>query len=161
MLEKMKEAPDLAGNATDEEYDQYFKYIYSLAAEDFPDPQELIKKWEYAISGTPEATDERFQFKDNYNIEIILDSSGSMNNMVNGKSQMDLAKETINKFLSSQFFATAFNCFCASPSTLNPMTLTTEALSKIEKDLENTGDKKLEEIEKEINEKYNSNVSQE
>jgi Ca-activated chloride channel homolog len=101
MLKKMKEAPALPENATDEEYDQYFKYIYSLAAEDFPDPQELIKKWEYAISGTPEATDDRFQFKDNYNIEIILDSSGSMNNMVNGKSQMDLAKETINNFLST------------------------------------------------------------
>jgi Ca-activated chloride channel homolog len=101
MLEKMKEAPNLPENATEEEYDQYFKYIYSLAADDFPDPQELIKKWEYAISGTPEATDERFQFKDNYNIEIILDSSGSMNNMVNGKTQMDLAKETINNFLST------------------------------------------------------------
>ncbi|MCC5804410.1 VWA domain-containing protein [Rossellomorea vietnamensis] len=101
MLKEMKKAPALPDNPSDEEYDQYFTYIYSLASEDFPDPQELIKKWEYAISGTPDATDDRFQFKDNYNIEIILDSSGSMNNTVNGRTQMDLAKETINNFLAS------------------------------------------------------------
>jgi Ca-activated chloride channel homolog len=39
--------------------------------------------------------------------------------------------------------------------------LVTESLNKIEIDLENTGDKKIDEIEKEINEKYNSNFSQE
>ncbi|QTC41011.1 VWA domain-containing protein [Bacillus sp. V3] len=99
-LEKMKEAPSLPEEPSEEEYNKYFKYIYSLAAEDFPDPQELLKKWEYALSGTPETTDERFKFKDNYNIEIILDASGSMKNLINGKTQMELAKESIKSFLS-------------------------------------------------------------
>jgi Ca-activated chloride channel homolog len=100
MLGGMKEAPSLPEEPSEEEYNQYFKYIYSLAAEDYPDPQDLLKKWEYALSGTPETTDERYQFKDNYNIEIILDASGSMKNVINGKTQMELAKESINNFLT-------------------------------------------------------------
>ncbi|MEW4309235.1 VWA domain-containing protein [Rossellomorea marisflavi] len=101
ILEEMDEAPPLPEQPTEEELDQYFRYIYSLVKEDFPDPQEVLKKWEFNMFGSPEASDERYQFKDNYNIEIILDASGSMQNKVDGKTQMELAKDAINKFLSS------------------------------------------------------------
>ncbi|MCR8850845.1 VWA domain-containing protein [Rossellomorea sp. SC111] len=101
LFKEVKNAPSLSEDPSEEEYDQYFKYLYSLAAVDFPDPQDLVKKWEYSMSGTPNTTDERYQFKDNYNIEIILDSSGSMKNDVEGKTQMDLAKQAINDFLST------------------------------------------------------------
>ncbi|WP_061810887.1 VWA domain-containing protein [Rossellomorea vietnamensis] len=101
LFKEVKSAPSLSEDPSEEEYDQYFKYLYSLAAVDFPDPQDLVKKWEYSMSGTPNTTDERYQFKDNYNIEIILDSSGSMKNDVEGKTQMDLAKQAIKDFLST------------------------------------------------------------
>ncbi len=101
LFKEVKKAPPLSEHPSEEEYDQYFKYLYSLAAVDFLDPQDLVKKWEYSMSGTPNTTDERYQFKDNYNIEVILDSSGSMKNDVKGKTQMDLAKQGINDFLST------------------------------------------------------------
>lgn len=101
LFKEVENAPPLSEHPSEEEYDQYFKYLYSLAAVDFPDPQDLVKKWEYSMSGTTNTTDERYQFKDNYNIEIILDSSGSMKNDVEGKTQMDLAKQAINDFLST------------------------------------------------------------
>ncbi|WP_370296574.1 VWA domain-containing protein [Rossellomorea marisflavi] len=101
ILDEIDEAPPLPEQPTEEELDQYFRYIYSLVKEDFPDPQEVLKKWQFTLSGTPEASDERYQFKDNYNIEIILDASGSMKNKVDGKTQMELAKDAINEFLST------------------------------------------------------------
>lgn len=101
VLEKIKEAPPLGDQPSEEDYDHYFNMLYSLISKDFPDPEEVLKKWEYALSGTPDASDERFKFKDQYNVEIILDSSGSMNNLVGNKTRMDLAKESINRFLST------------------------------------------------------------
>jgi Ca-activated chloride channel homolog len=100
-LEATKNSPPLNENATEEEYDQYFQYLYSLFANDFADPDDLINKWEFTMSGSPNVQDSRYQFKENYNIEIILDSSGSMANIAEGgKTQMELAKEAINDFLS-------------------------------------------------------------
>lgn len=101
VMKEIRKAPSLSENPTEEEYDNYFKYLYSLVSEDFQDPQELLKKWEYAVSGTPNATDEKYKFKENYNIEVILDSSGSMKNKVGNQTQMALAKESIHNFLST------------------------------------------------------------
>lgn len=98
--QEIKDLPPLKKNPTDEELNQYMKYIYSLVATDFPNPQDLISKWEFSMSGNPDLPDSRYQFKENYNIEIILDSSGSMANVINGKTMMELAKQTINDFLS-------------------------------------------------------------
>lgn len=99
--EEIKDLPPLNENPSEEELNEYMKYIYSLVATDFQDPNDLLNKWEFSMSGNPDLPESRFQFKDNYNIEIILDSSGSMANTINGKTMMDLAKESINNFLSS------------------------------------------------------------
>jgi Ca-activated chloride channel homolog len=100
-LETIKDLPPLDESASEEEYDQYFQYIYSLFATDFADPDDLISKWEFSMFGDPKMEDSRYQFKENINIEIILDSSGSMANIAEGgKTQMKLAKEAINEFLS-------------------------------------------------------------
>jgi Ca-activated chloride channel family protein len=51
--------------------------------------------------GSPDIEDERFQFKDNLNVEILLDASGSMANQIDGRSMMDIAKESIKEFAES------------------------------------------------------------
>ncbi|GAA0588703.1 hypothetical protein GCM10009001_00740 [Virgibacillus siamensis] len=97
-----KKLPSLSENASEKELNKYFNYIYSLVARDFPNPQDMVKKWEFASFGNPNLPDSRYHFKKNYNIEIILDASGSMGAIASGgKTRMELAKETINEFLSN------------------------------------------------------------
>ncbi|MDN7244893.1 VWA domain-containing protein [Planococcus shenhongbingii] len=98
-LEAFGDVPPLTENATEEEMDLYFNYLYSLMAHDFQNPQDVLDQLEYALSGTPEA-DERFAFKENYNVEIILDASGSMANYIGGETRMELAKDSIRKFMA-------------------------------------------------------------
>jgi Ca-activated chloride channel homolog len=101
VIERIKDLPPLPEKPSEEEYDKYFQYVYSLAANDFPDPDDLVKKWEFSMYGSPEMENPKFKFKENYNVEIILDSSGSMNAKVGDKTQMELAKEAINDFVSN------------------------------------------------------------
>jgi Ca-activated chloride channel homolog len=101
VIERIKDLPPLPEKPNEEEYDKYFQYVYSLAANDFPDPDDLVKKWEFSMYGSPEMENTKFKFKENYNVEIILDSSGSMNAKVGDKTQMELAKEAINDFVSN------------------------------------------------------------
>ena len=98
---EIENLPPLPEEPTEKQYDQYFKFIYSLVAEDFPDPSELINKLKFSSYGNPSLDDSRYTFKENYNIEIILDSSGSMAEQIDGKSRMELAKEAINQFISN------------------------------------------------------------
>ena len=99
--EEMADIGPLGENPTDEDYELYLRKMYWLVAEDYPDPQDVIKKWEFASFGNPDLPDERFHFKENYNVEIILDSSGSMANPAGSGTRMDVAKESINNFLSA------------------------------------------------------------
>jgi Ca-activated chloride channel homolog len=101
IIEKIKNLPSMPTNGTEDEYNKYFQYIYSLAATDFPNPEDIVNKWEFSMYGNPNLPDSKYQFKDNYNIEIILDSSGSMGFQIDGKTQMELAKEAINEFVSN------------------------------------------------------------
>ncbi|SFD94560.1 Ca-activated chloride channel family protein [Lentibacillus persicus] len=98
--EKMQKLGKMSENPTDEEYKKYLRYIYSLVAQDYPSPEDMIKKWEFASFGSPDLPDTKFHFKDNYNIEIVLDSSGSMANPASNGTRMDVAKKSINNFLS-------------------------------------------------------------
>ncbi|WP_345242922.1 VWA domain-containing protein [Pontibacillus salipaludis] len=100
IIDDLNQLDPLPENSNEETKKQYFRYMYSLIAKDFPDPQNTIKKWEYGASGNPDLPDAKFQFKDNYNVEVILDASGSMAAMVDGQTRMDLAKESIQQFLS-------------------------------------------------------------
>ncbi|WP_174614161.1 VWA domain-containing protein [Virgibacillus ihumii] len=102
IINKMEKIGKLPKQATDKQMETYFSYIYSLVSVDFPNPEDVIKKWQFASFGNPKLPDARYHFKENYNIEIILDASGSMAALAqNGKTRMQLAKETINSFLSS------------------------------------------------------------
>ncbi|MUV39189.1 uncharacterized protein JNUCC1_03062 [Lentibacillus sp. JNUCC-1] len=94
--EKLKPLPK---DASEKELDLYYNYIYSLVAEDFPDPQETIKKWEFGSFGDPDLPDSRYHFKENYNIEVLLDASGSMGAYIGEQTMMQIAKESINNFM--------------------------------------------------------------
>ncbi|MBS4206163.1 VWA domain-containing protein [Lederbergia citrea] len=101
VIEEIKDMPPLSEDASEEEYEKYFQYVYAQVATDFPNPEDLINKWEYSMSGDPAVKDGRFTFKENYNVEVILDASGSMAHTIGGKTMMELAKEAISKFLAS------------------------------------------------------------
>ncbi|SFA91019.1 Ca-activated chloride channel family protein [Lentibacillus halodurans] len=89
----------LPEDANEEQLNAYYQYIYSLVAEDFPDPQDTIKKWEFGSFGNPDLPDARYHFKENYNVEVLLDASGSMGNYIGDKTMMQIAKESINDFM--------------------------------------------------------------
>ncbi|WP_035298881.1 vWA domain-containing protein [Brevibacillus thermoruber] len=79
----------------------YYLALLGLFAEDYPEPQEIINQIKLASFGSPEMDDPRFQFKEQYNVMIVLDASGSMGNMAGGKTRMEAAKEAIRSFAAS------------------------------------------------------------
>ena len=79
----------------------YWAKLLSLFAEDYPDPADLLSEWKMTEFGNPEWNDPRLQFKENYNVEIILDASGSMANVIGDKTMMELAKEAIRDFAAA------------------------------------------------------------
>ncbi|WP_100012982.1 vWA domain-containing protein [Lentibacillus sediminis] len=83
---------------SEEEADAYWQKLLSLFAEEFPDPQDVVDQWGTYDVGGPEINGEEIQFKENYNVEIILDSSGSMANYQGDQTRMELAKEAIAEF---------------------------------------------------------------
>lgn len=91
----------MSANPKDEEYEKYLRFIYWLVSKDYSNPEDTIKKWKFAEFGNPDLPDSRYHFKENYNIEVILDSSGSMAADAGGQTRMELAKEAINQFLSN------------------------------------------------------------
>lgn len=99
VLEDVRKLEPLPEDATEEQLNAYFKYLYSLVAEDYPDPKDTIKKWEFGSFGDPDLPDSRFHFKENYNIEVLLDGSGSMGAYIGNKTMMQIAKEAINNFM--------------------------------------------------------------
>ncbi|MBH0159034.1 VWA domain-containing protein [Fictibacillus sp. 5RED26] len=97
-LDKM---PPLNNDASEKEKELYWNNILYMFHEDFIDPQTVLEKWKMESFGSPEIKDPRFKFKENLNVEIVLDASGSMNGKIGGKTKMDLAKESITEFASS------------------------------------------------------------
>lgn len=64
----------------------------------FESPDDLMEKLNYTLD-TGEMGDSKYSFKDNLNVVVLLDSSGSMGKLVQGKSQMQIAKETLRNFM--------------------------------------------------------------
>ncbi|WP_167578719.1 vWA domain-containing protein [Jeotgalibacillus proteolyticus] len=100
LIEEYGDFPRLPEEPTEEELDAYFTYLYSLVKNSFPDPKDVLDFLTFELSGTPEA-DPRYSFKENYNIEVILDASGSMAAYAGEETRMELAKREITSFLSS------------------------------------------------------------
>ncbi|CAM4219667.1 D-amino acid dehydrogenase, large subunit [Lederbergia lenta] len=99
--EELKKLPALKEEANEVEIEKYWAKLLSLFAEDYPNPERLIEDWKKDDFGNPELGDPRLAFKENYNVEIILDASGSMAAEMDGKSMMELAKESIQTFAAN------------------------------------------------------------
>ncbi|REK66943.1 MAG: magnesium chelatase [Brevibacillus sp.] len=86
----------------DEEIIQlYYLALLGLFAEDYPDPEEIINQIKLSSFGSPDMDDPRYQFKEQYNVMIVLDASGSMGHMAGSKTRMEAAKEAIRSFAAS------------------------------------------------------------
>lgn len=79
----------------------YWTQLLGLFAEDYLSPQMVVDRWRMASFGSPDVGDARFQFRENFNVEIILDASGSMAEKIGGTTKMELAKEAIKEFAES------------------------------------------------------------
>lgn len=95
--EVLRQLPNIE-NPDEEIMEMYYLALLGLFAEVYPDPQQMIDQIKLVSFGNPEIDDPRYQFKDQYNVEIILDASGSMAESVGGKTRMEAAKEAIKEF---------------------------------------------------------------
>lgn len=90
--------PALSEEATDQELTSLFEHLYSLFKKEYEDPKAVM------ASGTVVAPDQETASEvkeETFNIEVILDSSGSMAKQMDGKTRMELAIESIEKFAAS------------------------------------------------------------
>ena len=98
ILDKMPTVVD----GMDEAYLQlYWNQLLGLFSEDYLSPQMVVDRWKMASFGSPDIEDARFQFREHFNVEIILDASGSMAGKMGDKTKMQLAKEAIKEFAES------------------------------------------------------------
>lgn len=101
VIDEVNKLPAIEEGAEEEFLKAYWNQLLSLFAVDYKDPQIILEKLKVKSFGSPDIEDPRYQFKDNLNVEIILDASGSMKAQVNGRTKMELAKEAIDTFTSS------------------------------------------------------------
>ncbi len=97
--ELTKNLPDISGNPTTEELDRYYEAILSVFQQDYVGPGDLLEKMKFQSIGNPEIEDSRYQFKENLNVMVILDASGSMANIEGSETRMDAAKKAITEFV--------------------------------------------------------------
>lgn len=96
--EALNAIPPLSEDADDQELNHLFSYLYSLFKMDYKDPKEALTSYSLKGKGSEEGSKEKAA---TFNVEIILDSSGSMANYMGAKTRMDLAKVAIKEFASS------------------------------------------------------------
>lgn len=101
MLDFVKDTLPPIEDSFDHDYlDKWWLAYRYLFAGDYPDPKQILKSMSFDHFGNPGIEDNRFHFKDQINVLVILDVSGSMANTINGKSMMDIAKNSIREFTS-------------------------------------------------------------
>ena len=100
MRQELRSLPALSESASEQEVLAYYTYLYSLFKMDYPDPSDIIESFKYTVSSEDDIPSD-VQEVEQYNVEVILDSSGSMANKIQSKTRMELAKESIQKYLSS------------------------------------------------------------
>ncbi|MCM3324861.1 MULTISPECIES: VWA domain-containing protein [Cytobacillus] len=93
----LNDIPALPEDANDEELQKLTNYLYSVFKMPYEDPKVSIE--ESSLNKPEEA--EELASKEQYNVEIVLDASGSMANYMGSKTRMDLAKESIEEFAST------------------------------------------------------------
>lgn len=93
----------LPEDASDEEVKDLFKRMHYIAGYDYM-PLESIDRFSYVVfkeDGKDPFTDKNLIEDSNINVEIVLDCSGSMAKQINGKTMMEIAKNSIMEVLES------------------------------------------------------------
>lgn len=101
VMETFSELPKLGEDASEEKMNAYWRKMLSLFHEDFPGYGDILEDMKVKGFGSPDIEDDRYQFKEHLNVEVVLDASGSMGAYIGNKTRMQLAKETIRSFASS------------------------------------------------------------
>lgn len=100
-VERFKDLPEIKNDPSEKELDYYYQELLKRVQRDFNGPDSLIKQLKFQSFGNPEIEDPRYQFKENLNVEVILDASGSMAQDAGGQTKMKAAKEEITKFVKN------------------------------------------------------------
>ena len=96
----LDEIPPISPTASEEELEKLLTYVYLLFKMEYDDPKVMIDSLSIVTTPGSEEIPEEEQ-TETFNVEIILDASGSMKKMIGSKSMMDIAKEAIKEFASS------------------------------------------------------------
>ncbi|MFD2617528.1 VWA domain-containing protein [Terrilactibacillus laevilacticus] len=94
----LESIPTYPKNAGEDDINQLLYYLYSLYKMEYEDPKIVVDM--LSIGKSPGDLPNKMK-TDTFNVEIILDSSGSMANKIGTKTRMDLAKEAIKEFAKS------------------------------------------------------------
>lgn len=100
LLNQLKDLPNISSKPTQDELDLFYTKLLEKVQQGFQGPEEAINQLKFQAIGDPNIKDPRYQFKDNLNVEILLDASGSMDQPIDGKSKMNIAKESILSFVN-------------------------------------------------------------
>lgn len=89
----------------DEAYlESWWQAFYYLFAKTYPDPEEIVNQINFESifsvddKKIDEKPDSRYLIKKQINVLVVLDVSGSMAEVIDGKSMMDIAKDSIREF---------------------------------------------------------------
>jgi Ca-activated chloride channel homolog len=96
---KLDSLPQVTEGSSKEDIEKTQRYVFSLFKEDLTKVDVPIDQWKSMQFEDPNGEPGELQLKENYNVAILLDSSGSMGKMENGKTRMDLAKNAIQQFV--------------------------------------------------------------
>ncbi|MRG87380.1 VWA domain-containing protein [Salinibacillus xinjiangensis] len=91
--------PEDKANPSELELDYLFREMLKRVQLDFQGPEQIMKEIKFQSLGNPDIEDARYQFKENLNVVILLDASGSMAQVIDGKTKMAAAKDAISNFL--------------------------------------------------------------
>lgn len=81
--------------------DRWFSAMYYLIAEDYRDPQLIFDEMALQSFGKPMINGKLIELKEQLNVLIILDASGSMNNSIHGEKMMSIAQRELNKLINT------------------------------------------------------------
>jgi Ca-activated chloride channel family protein len=99
--EVLDQFPKVTEDSSEQDKQAAKRYLFSLFKEDLKKVDVPLDQWESMQFTDPEGKKDGLQLKENYNVAILLDASGSMANLENGETRMKLAKESINNFVEN------------------------------------------------------------
>ncbi|MFS0784427.1 vWA domain-containing protein [Bacillus sp. 1P06AnD] len=99
VIQSFRNLPDISKNISDEKIDQFYRKLLKMVQNEYKGPEEMIRKLRFQSIGDPSISNPRYQFKENLNVEILLDASGSMAQYAGGSNKMAAAKDAIRSFV--------------------------------------------------------------